>query len=480
MNTENSNKKSFFDRLSDLHPLMIVFVIIILLAAMTHFVPGGEYSREMVSIEALGGEEREVIDPDSFRFAESNPLGFSDLWPSFMDGAIEAADISFLILICSGAFTAIIATGAVTNAINSLIKKFGNKSYVILPMCTFAFGFAGAAAGIYEESIPFILVIVPLVVSMGFDSMTGVMLVHFSIATGASFAFLNPYNVGIGQALAGIPMTSGIGVRILLWIVMMSATSLYIMRYAMKVKKNPKLSACYESDLKKREEYESVNLDTLEGISFRQLLTVLLLFAGIGLVVYGVMKQGWWFNEIASVFLFMGMFIPIIGGLSVNETISKFLDGMSSVISAVVLISASRVITYILTESNTMDTILHYLSSGLVEMPKPVTVLIMFFIASIAMLFVQSMSGLAATLMPIMIPLSDILGISRQVTVQSYVLGTGTFGWIAPWEGINYAMCTMAGVNFFAYLKEAVKFVFIVYIPISCISLVLMTLVNYQ
>ena len=95
------------------------------------------------------------------------------------------------------------------------------------------------------------------------------------------------------------------------------------------------------------------------------------------------------------------------------------------------------------------------------------------------MLLVQSMSGLAATLMPIMAPLSDLLGISRQVMVSSYVLGTGTFAWVVPWEGINYAMSTMAGVDFFSYLKEAAKFVFVVYIPISAVSLIVMTLCNY-
>ena len=220
-------------------------------------------------------------------------------------------------------------------------------------------------------------------------------------------------------------------------------------------------------------------LEKLEGLSVRSALVLILVFAGLGLIVYGVLNQGWWFTEIASVFLYMGIVIPLVGGLSVNEMITKFIDGMSSVLSAVLLISASRVISAILMNSNTMDTILHALSGSLTEMPKIVSVLVMFLVASVAMLLVQSMSGLAATLMPIMAPLSDLLGISRQTMVSSYVLGTGTFAWVVPWEGINYAMSTMAGVDFFSYLKEATKFVLVVYIPISVVSLIAMVLCNY-
>ena len=477
--SEETKKSLKWEKLADLHPLIIVFFIIVILALLTYIIPGGTYDRTEVAISALGGDTREVIDPTSFHYTDSNPQGFSDLWTAFMEGALDAADISFLIMICAGAFTAIIGTGAITNGINSLVKRFGTKSYIIIPVCVYAFGLAAATAGIYEESIPFIMVIVPLMVSMGFDSMVGLMMVHFSVAVGASVAFINPYNVGVGQALAEVPMMSGIGVRIAMWAVMMGLTSIYILRYALKVKAHPETSICYESDLKKREEYGKYTTDSLEGLSVRGSLVIILTLAGLALIVYGVMKQGWWFTEIASVFFFMGILIPLIGGLKVNDMISKFIEGMSSVLSAVLLISASRVISKILEDSNTMDTMLHSLSGTLSDMPKVICVLVMFLIASIAMLFIQSSSGLAASLMPIMAPLSDLLKIPRQIVVSAYAFGTGTFGWVVPWDGINYAMATMAGVDFFKYLKEAFKFVCIVYIPTCCIGLILMTIFGY-
>jgi uncharacterized ion transporter superfamily protein YfcC len=433
-----------------------------------------------VAIDALGGDTRDLIIPGSFHFIQSVPQGFTQIWTSFMKGAIEASDVTWTIFLCAGAFTAIIATGAITSGINSLAKRFGNKAYVLIPVCVFAFGTGGATYGMYEDAIPFILVLVPLTLALNFDSMVGLMTVHFSVAVGSSAAFMNPFCVGVGQALAQVPMLSGIGVRVILWFVMMTATSIYILRYAFKVQKHPELSPCYELDLKKKEEYSTFDLQSLQGINRREGLVLAMLACGMGLMVYGVINRGWWFNEIGSIFMFMGVIIPLVGGLKVNEMISRNIEGMTTVISAVLLISASRVITALLNDSKTMDTILYYLSGALTDMPKVISVVIMFFVSSVMMLFVQSSSGLAATLMPIMGPLADLLEIPRQTIVSAYALGTGTFGWIVPWEGINYAMCMLAGVPFFKYLKEAAKFVFIVYIPISVAALILMVLFNYS
>lgn len=466
--------------LSNIHPLVIVFVIIILVSLATYVIPGGTYERYEVEIDALGGDTRELIVPGSFHFTESIPQGFTKIWTSFMEGALDAADISFSIFLCAGAFTAIIATGAVTNGINSLAKKFGTKAYILIPVCVFAFGLGGATYGMYEDSIPFILVLVPLALAMRFDSMVGLMTVHFSVAVGASAAFMNPFCVGVGQALAEVPMLSGIAVRILVWAVMMTATSIYILRYAFKVKNHPELSPCYEEDMKKRANLKDFDTSKLQGLNMREGLVLILLAIGMGIMIYGVITKGWWFNEIGAIFLYMGIIIPLVGGLSVNDMISKNIEGMTTVISAVLLISASRVITAILSNSNTLDTILYYMSSALTEMPRIFSVIVMFIVSSLTMLFVQSSSGLAATLMPIMAPLGDLLGISRQTIVSAYAFGTGTFGWIVPWEGVNFAMCALAGVSFFKYLKQASKFVFTVYIPLSVLALILMTIFNFS
>lgn len=477
LNGLDTGKMSF---LANLHPLVIVFGIIVLVAISTYIIPGGQYERIEVPISALGGDTRDLVVPNSFQAVDSIPQGFSEMWTAFMGGAIEAADISFVIFLCAGAFYAIIATGAVANGIHSLARRFGTKAYILIPTCVFAFGLGGATYGMYEDAIPFILVLCPLALALGFDSMVGLMTVHFSVAVGASAAFLNPFAVGVGQALAEVPLMSGVGVRVLLWVVMMTATSIYILKYALKVKKNPSLSLCYEDDIINRERYGDLNSTDEPRLGGRGAATLLLLAVGMSIMVYGVIRHGWWFNEIGSIFLFMGVIIPIVGGLSLREMIDKNIEGMTTVISAVLLISASRIITAVLYNSYTMDTILYSLSKALSIFPDIVSVLLMFLVSSVTMLFVQSSSGLAATLMPIMAPLADLLEIPRQTIVSAYALGTGTFGWIVPWEGINFAMCSLAGISFFKYLKKAAHFVFTVYIPIAVVALSLMTVFNYN
>lgn len=469
-----NEKKSMWERIGNLHPLSIVFLITLVISFATYLIPGGEFERREVIVEELGGEIRALIVPGTFQYAASVPQGIREIWTYFMEGAVSAADVSFSILLCAGAFCAIIATGAVDNGIQAIAKKFGKHTYMAIPICVFAFGLGGATYGMYEDAIPFILVLVPMFLSMGYDSMVGLMTVHFSVAVGASAAFMNPFCVGIGQALAQVPMLSGIGVRIICWLIMMTAVSAYILRYAFRIKKDPTCSPCYEQEVLKRQT-ETQN-DNFGKLSVRNCIVLILLAAGMGIMVYGVIAKGWWFYEIGSVFLIMGIGIPLAGGLRVTDMIEKNIEGMTTVIPAVLLISASRVLSMILEKSNTLDTILYFLSSGMTNMPKAVSVSAMYGVSSLAMLFVQSSSGLAAILMPIMAPLADLLGISRQTAVSAFALGSGAFGWIVPWEGVNYAMCVLAGVPFFKYLKQAAGFVFKIYIPL-CIAMLLAMLV---
>ncbi|MEG0729585.1 MAG: hypothetical protein RR420_08185 [Anaerovoracaceae bacterium] len=469
---EIEQKYSF---ITNLHPLSVVFVIIALVAGATYLIPGGAYDRVPITIMGL---DREMIIPGSFHYVDSIPQSFTRIWTSFMKGAVEASDISFTILLCTGAFTAIIATGAINNGIHSLAKRFGNKSIALIPIFVFAFGLGGATYGMYEDAIPFIMVLCPLMLMMGYDSLVGVMTVHYAVVVGSSAAVLNPFSIGIAQALAEIPMMSGSGVRVLVWFVMMVATSIYIMRYALKVKKDPSKSLTKEEDKINRIKYNDFSMEGIEGLRKRDSIVLILTFLAMGIMIYGVIKREWWFNEIGSIFLFMGVIISLIGGLKINEIIEKNLEGMTTVIAAVLLISASRVITAMLTDSKVMDTILYFISGALGELPKSIAVVIMAFVSGISMIFIQSSSGCAATLMPIMAPLGDIIGVPRQTICSAFAMFS--FGWLVPWEGINYAMCRMANINFFVYLKKSIHFTAVVYLPLAILTLVLMTIFNYS
>lgn len=469
--------KSKFSFLSDLNPLVVIFFLVIITAALTYVVPGGEFARKEVDVM---GTTRNVIIPGSFHYIQSIPQGFSTIWTYFMQGAIEGADVSFTIFLCAGALTAIIATGAVTAAINTLVAKLKNKSYLLIPVLIFAFGLGGATYGMYEDAIPFVLILAPLMLAMKYDSLVAVMIVQYGVAIGSAAGFLNPFAVGIGQAMAQVPMTSGIGVRVIIWILMMVMTSIFVMRYAKKVKDNPELSIVREDDEKNRLRLDELVDSNLETMNARHKLVLILLALGFVVMIYGVMKKEWWFNEIGSIFLFMGIIIPMVGGMKVNEMINKNIEGMGTVMVAVIMISSSRILTLLLENSKIMDTILYGISSSLSEFPKVITVWIMYGATALIHAIMGSSSGVAATVMPIMAPLGDVLGVSRQTVVTAYHLATGTFGYFVPWDGISFAMCSLAGINFFKYIKKTLQFAVFYYIPSVLIILAVLTMINFS
>lgn len=466
---------SRFDFLYDLHPFVVVGVVILITVLATYFVPGGAFERK--SVEVIG-MTRDVIIPGSFTFTKSQPQGFAEIWTYFMQGAVEASDIIFTVFLCSGALTAIIHTGAISAGISTLVAKLQNKTFMLIPVMIFAFSLGGAVYGMYEDAVPFILVMVPLMLMLRYDSAVAVMVVQLGCVVGSSAGFLNPFAVGIGQALAEVPMTSGIGVRVILWFFMTLGTAIYVMRYAMKVKADPSKSICLEEDKLNRLKFDGLELK-LEAFTLRHKLVLLLLASGFGIMIWGVMTQGWWFNEIGSIFLIMGVVIPLAGGMKINEMIEKFMEGMGTMLTAACLLAASRIIFFVLTNSQIMDTLLYYISNSLNELPDVVTVWLMYAVSSVAMTVVNSSSGLAATLMPIMAPLTDVLGISRQMAVTAYQLSTSTFGFWMPWDGITFAMCSLAGINFFKYLKQCAHYVFTFFIPASLIALTILTLIKF-
>lgn len=472
---EKIKPKSRWDFLNDLHPFVVIAGVILLIVLATYFVPGGTFERK--SVEVIG-MTRDVILPGSFQFIESNPQGFTEVWTYFMQGAVEASDIIFTVFLCAGALNAIIYTGAINAGISSLVSRLKDKAFLLIPVMIFAFSLGGAVYGMYEDAVPFILVMVPLMLTLRFDSALAVMVVQLGCVVGSAAGFLNPFAVGIGQALAEVPMTSGMGVRIAMWFFMTLGTAIYVMRYALKVRKDPSASLSFDDDIANRQKFSGQTLH-LEKFTLRHKLVLGLLALGFGIMIWGVMRQGWWFNEIGSIFLIMGVVIPLLGGLRLNTMIEKFMEGMGTMLTAACLLAASRIIFFVLTNSNIMDTLLYYISNSLNQFPDVISVWLMYAVSSISMTVVNSSSGLAATLMPIMAPLADVLGISRQLAVTAYQLSTSTLGFWMPWDGITFAMCSLAGISFFKYLKQCMHYVFTFYIPACLIALTVLTFIKF-
>lgn len=457
--------------MGNISPLVIMFLMCILFSLLTFVIPGGAFDRRTLDVM---GHVREIVVPGSFHAVPSIPQGFRELWTVFMRGALEGADRSFVIMLSAGAMTAVIATGAIDAGIHGLVRRTGRFGLAFIPVIVFALGACGATFGMYEEAIPFILVITPLMLTMGFDSMSAVFVMYWSIAVGFACGITNPYTVAIGQALAGVPLYSGSGFRIVCFLVLMTVTSLVIMRYAARVHRDPARSLSAAEDVENRKRLRaSPEASTAAAMTPRRVLALVLLVGGFVILMVGLLGHGWGFVEIGALYFWMGIIVPVAGGLSVTQMIDRNIEGMRSVMIAVIMMSAAQILYFILHDARILDTVLNFFAGYLVRVPQFVVAYMMFGTSALMAALLGSASGTAAAVMPILAPLADVLHFPKQVVVLAFQLATGAFNFWMPWDGIAFTICSMAGVSFFRYIKAAAKFAVFVYVPTALILLTL-------
>ena len=412
----------------------------------TYLVPGGAY--EKIVNEA----GKTVVVDGSFKYVESKPQGVFDVLQAPIQGIIEGAEIIAFLFIVGGAFNIITKTKAIDFGIMRIVNVFKGKEIFIIPIIFFMFSLGGAVFGMTEEAIPFIAMMIPLTLVLGYDSIVAVAITYLACNTGFAAAMLNPFNVGIAQSIAEIPMYSGIEYRTLIWLVSTLVAIGFIMIYANKIKKNPKLSPVYESDQKKRQ-----NLTDFESQDDQFLLShkiILLLIAlCMGTIVWGVLAKGFWIPQIAAVFLVTGLLAGIVGKLSLDEIADAFILGAKDMIGAAIMLGFARSIVILAENAGIIDTILFHLAQVLGSISGMLASYLMLPVQMFINFFISSGSGQAALTMPILAPLGDLIGISRQLTVLIFQLGDGFSNAMFPTSGILIACIGVAGIPYAKWLK---------------------------
>lgn len=442
---EKSNKK-LGEGIKVPHTLVIISLIILFVSIATYIVPGGAY--EKVVNEA----GKTVVVDGSFKYVENQPQGLFQVLQAPVQGIIDGAEIIAFLFIVGGAFNLISKTKAIDFGIVNIVNVFKGKEILIIPIITFIFSLGGAVFGMYEESVPFVAILVPLMLALGYDSIMAVGVTYLACALGFSSAMLNPFTVGIAQSIAEIPMFSGIEYRTIIWFITTTVGTLFLMMYATKIKKNPEFSPVYESDKIKRENLTNFGEDK-DGFTFTHKIILSLLALCIGIIVWGVLTQGFWIPQIAAVFLVTGLASGIIGRLSGDEMADAFIEGAKGMIGAAIMIGFARAIVIIAENASIIDTILYNLAGVIGKLPPLLAACIMYPIQMFINFFVGSGSGQAALTMPILAPLGDLIGISRQLTVLIFQFGDGLSNVIFPTSGILIACLGIAGVPFGKWLK---------------------------
>ena len=446
---------------------VILSVLILLCAAATWFVPGGQYVK---------------ADDGSLTFSRVDAVPqtwqvFSALYEGFK---LQAGIIAF-ILIVGGAFLILNETGAVAFGIRRFIARVGKYDRWVLVSVAVLFSLFGAVFGMSEETVPFVGLVVPLVVSMGYDAIVGLLVVYVAANIGFSSAFLNPFTVGIAQEMAGLPLFSGMGYRIFCWALLTALFLCFLLWYASRVRTNaPKMCPDGTS-----EPLSDTNLaETCPDGSVsarRQRWILLILGATVVALIVGVTVFHWYISEIASLFLAMGILCGAVVGFRPSRIAESFVAGARDIFPAALVVGLASGMVVILQEGRIMDSILHGLESGLGDSGRTGALSMMYGIQTLINLLIPSATAKAALTIPILSPFSDMIGVSRQAMVLAFQFGDGFTNMVTPTSGVLIAALAMARVSYAEWVKFAWKYVLVLILAgfVLLLPTVLLPLAGY-
>lgn len=509
------------------HTFTIVFALILLAAICTWFVPGGEFVREQVSVQNADGSvsQREVVSNDSFHYVPHNPQTWQ-VFSSLFNGFCDKADIVIFILMVGGAFWILNNSHAIDIGVMAFLRRvqrlnrhaFFRKvgvDNIILSLIMIMFSLFGAVFGMSEETIAFVVIFVPLAISMGYDSIVGLCVCYMAAHIGFAGAMLNPFTIGIAQGIAQLPIFSGLEYRFFCWLVLTVIGIVFVLSYAHWVKRNPEKSPAYKLDEYWRSRageqqaahteyrsplaawivygflsvvlvvcaflYPSTTIAIGKGSADLCVLPVLaalfvvtgffalrksvhffildILFFTIFYLVVGVLGYGWYVMEISALFLAMGIFSGIADSQGADAIAKLFLAGCKDILSAALVVGLASGIIFILRDGAVIDTILYGLTRSLAQTGEVASVGVMYVFQTLLNVVMPSGSAKAALTMPIMAQFADLIEVSRQTTVLAFQFGDGFTNMITPTSGVLIGCLGVAKIPYGTWLKWVWKFI---------------------
>ncbi|MFO6498530.1 YfcC family protein [Bacillus sp. z60-11] len=431
------------------HIYVILAVMIGLMALSTYLVPAGEYQR----VESPDG--REMIDPGSYKRVEQTPVDVLSLLSAVPKGMTEAAPIIVFTFMVGGVFAVLRKASVIEIGVRLLAGIFSRRPVFVIPVFIFVFSGIACFIGTPELSIVYVPVILPLVLSFGYDRMTAAAIALCGTIAGFTSALTNPFTVGISQTIAGLPLYSGMGYRAVIFLVITALAAIYVLAYGEKVKANP------EKSLTGMEAAEPVSAFK-PGKRVKWAGTAaLILFAGL---IGCVITFRWDMVTMSGYFLALAVIPACIAGMSARDIAESFNEGFKEVLIGAMVCGIARGVAVVMNEGQIMDTIVYGLSHAVSQLPSYLTVAAMLLTQMLFNFFVPSGSGQALIMMPIMAPLADIVGMTRQTAILAFQFGDGFSNILFPTSG--YFMATLA-VSRISW-NRWVKFI----LPLFCVWMV--------
>lgn len=449
---------------------VIIILMMIVAVLLTWIIPSGEFERVKDEVS-----KQSIIIPGTFKYIENNPISLFKIPVYIMKGLAKASDIVFLVIIVGGAFNIIIETGMFQSFAGRLTKIFSNKEVLIIPAFSTIFALACTTMGV-NTFIGFAPIAVIIARSIGYDAIVGVSMVALGGAIGFSTGTFNPFTTGVAQSLAGLPIFSGLGYRFVCLVVFLVVTNIYIIWYAKKIKANPEASVVYEMEQEnKKIEVSEKQHDKIEG---RHYLVLLIVIACFVLLVYGSQNWKWKLQENAAMFIWMGVLSGFAYGFGPSKIAEEFAKGAKKLVYGALMIGMANGISLILTDGKILDTTVQYLGGLLVTLPSYLQAAGMFLMQLLINGLITSGSGQAAATMPIMLPVADIIGITKQTTVLAFNFGDGLSNYILPTSSALMGFIAMVGISYSNWMKFMWK-LFLIWIVVGAILVIVANSINY-
>jgi uncharacterized ion transporter superfamily protein YfcC len=478
---------SFIKRIKVPHVFALLTGVVFVCSISTYIITSGEYERETKKVGML---TRNVVVPGTYQEipkhistkgvivgeeeeGKASPVSIFGFLSSIPRGMEEAADIIFFIFIIGGVFGILQRTGTIMAFIQKLLDMFGHSSnlLVVILMITVAVG--ASTLGMGEEFIPLVPLFLVVSKKLGYDRIFGLGLVWLAAEAGFAAATTNPFTVNIAQGIAEIPLNSGMAFRLIFFVFALSITAIFLLRYGAKIKKDPSKSVMPDDDF-------SLEEHSFEKVDFKKNhLFILIVGAGIfAFIIFAVQEFGWWINEMAGGFLLIGFSAIAISRMSLNNATKAFVKGMEDMVVAALVVGFARGVQVVLQDGQILDTIIHSAASQLQQFHQFFAAGGMLVFQTTLNFFIPSGSGQAAVTMPLMAPLSDLIGITRQTAVFAFTCGDGFSNMVIPTSGTLMAVLAIAKIPYTKWLKFVLP-LFLILMLLSVIFLIIAVIINY-
>lgn len=428
---------------------IVLGVIILLATASTYLIPAGAFER------VPGPNGRETIDPGSYARVDQTPVGLVELMTAIPTGIVKAVEVVVFTLMIGGAFMVLKTTGIIEVGVGNLAHRFAKRGILAIPALMLFFAAIATVIGTQELSLVYVPILVPLMIALKFDSVTAAGIALCATTAGFCTGILNPINTGLGQQVAGVELYSGKGLRLVAFLLVTGFAIVMVARYARKVLRNPEASllASDPAEQRKRETYVHDDFAGPARLGLRQKMATAALCVFLVILVWGVLQQGWFMIEMSGLFIVLGLVVGVVAGLTLTRVCEAFNAGFREVLVGAVIAGVARAVAVVLEEGQVLDTIVNALGNAVGGFPAVLAAGGMFFVQFVLSFVVSSGSGQALVTMPIMAPLADVLGLSRQLAVLAYQLADGIGNILFPTSGYFMAVLALAGVPWQKWLK---------------------------